>query len=1264
MSLTQYNKESIPVLLASKTIDASKGVLFGSGASIDPNTVNRTILIGLGGTGVRTVDYVKGQVMAKLKPMWNQYIAFLGLDTDWNEFDHSKFLSDAEKEMITTANVGARGVNPDSRAIAQKRLVPAEKILPGVNGAGAGRKRQIGTFKVHDQDPGTLGVDEKIVNHIQQLAAQTLMPIPTGQPGSYEVYVIGSVCGGTCSGTFLEMPALIDRALPGKPVHARAIMYLPDTLASLDPAYASELYANGYASLKELDYYMGESMRPGYTDTWGFNNPANPENKLPRTGAGFYTLPYLVGSQNPGSLEASSKAMETIAEQLVSLMGKVSSTNPNVFSIESFFDNAQHHVSERHFLDPVAKTAEAAGENHDRPRHYAAIGFAEASAPEKIVRAYTVANSCKAAGIKTVSAAERANLINHGTTLLPFRAEDDLLNAVEGTAKAEEILAPVKNILTLIHDGKFNFAGDLNQEEITWRRIRDHAFDGADIVNSTNNIIANRTNVAAMDELRAKIRKAFEDYTAKVIDYVKAEGPLAFCNLFKGSFIPNGEDYGMGIEKMLKNICAGRLPKGQEFPGWMPVAEAAGKLQDARTRINNTTATLFNVAERNQQQAAWAQAYEKWVKSRIDEKRREFALKDTGAFAADFLQPAMLLTDELQTFGYVLDGISDIYGNFGNKMNGFTEFQRARDNLTEVNMAAVNNSAYDWIKQKADDMIATVNGKQFRDDLIDNFFQNRADWVEIPANCVETNTSTNTVKLVHDDVPVPARTKFDEFAAQELPPMLNVSIQAMFDQLNATGIDYNATARTIVDRLAAESGVQFNGDVNPSYVAAVYPASLINAAGNGPAIAQAIEQAFQQRFSGMSLQVFASDDADTIRCYQLAAPFEMYHLHDLKSWEKEYEATLNAAMPASDAVSKGVESYLHCFAPSAQGTMGQVFRDVMPWEDYPSVVLYDSDPRTPNAETGLVCREGQLRKKLDEIIAEAKELGVLYCDATAGGNIIRRVNCDQTIKWDKFDIFACPTDATTGMILMGKQLAEAIAGMHGKTLADVTKPVVLNEGGIFAGAAPTEEQAWSNAARVLRAHVPMYLEVVRTLEMFREWGKNIRTYNEQVLQRFRPAKMAWLMKALLLRQKENGAWVLIAPNGTEKIVANLTSAMKGFLPPKDKKLIENGLLAYYLYEKLEAALPGDALDERYDAARRRYEEFINDMAQEELQMGMDTAAIMETERNALLEKGMVCEETDAVKERFRSGMKELGLKDEELLKIQQFYFRASLADAL
>ena len=70
--LYNYQPEDFPTLLAAQEIDATKGALFASAAKLEPNKTHRTILIGLGGTGIKTLDYVKGVISTRLTPDWTR----------------------------------------------------------------------------------------------------------------------------------------------------------------------------------------------------------------------------------------------------------------------------------------------------------------------------------------------------------------------------------------------------------------------------------------------------------------------------------------------------------------------------------------------------------------------------------------------------------------------------------------------------------------------------------------------------------------------------------------------------------------------------------------------------------------------------------------------------------------------------------------------------------------------------------------------------------------------------------------------------------------------------------------------------------------------------------------------------------------------------------------------------------------------------------------------------------------------------------------
>ncbi len=419
-NLYEFKKEDFTTLLAADVLDASKGALF-SDKGLEPDPTNRTILIGLGGTGVRTIDYVKGAISKRLDGSWRNYVAFLGIDASWTELDGAAYLEPGECMMITKNGVQARMSHESTYPSAVRSFMVEGAQLGSLGSDGAGRTRLVGKVKIHDQEPGGIGIDEDIVSKLVKLKSSVLTPLNPMGPGKYQVYVIGSVCGGTCSGSFLEMPALIRKAIPNQ-VQVNAMLYLPDTLVSLDPQWESKLYANGYASLKELNYYMGMYMRPEYAETWSFNSAADPEltHKSSIVEEGFIDVPYLIGTSNGTAADASQRCMETIAEFLISLLAKISVPNGGVFLTSAFASNATSaaSVGSRLYAPGHDNTREAANEFHEFPKRFTAIGFAEASAPKKLVRAYTVGKVCDMAGLKPVAADERARLLAAGQRLL------------------------------------------------------------------------------------------------------------------------------------------------------------------------------------------------------------------------------------------------------------------------------------------------------------------------------------------------------------------------------------------------------------------------------------------------------------------------------------------------------------------------------------------------------------------------------------------------------------------------------------------------------------------------------------------------------------------------------------------------------------------------------------------------------------------------------------------------------------------------------
>ena len=313
-SLTQYQDEKIfATLLASEKMDVADGIA-ASSTKIPPESTNRTILIGLGGTGVKTINYVKRTISDKLDPSWKDYIAFLAIDSDGKELASADSLTDEEYIRTTRNGIAERLVSPDKYSPAWHRFLDPDQAakITDPNAEGSGQKRLLGKAKIHDQVRETgKAVDVEIVNKLS--SRKNSLP----GSGNFAVYVISGISGGTGSGSFLEMPALIRKVLgDGDNVKIYAMLFLPDTLTgkpsiAADQAFVESLQANGYASLKELNYFQGMYMRPGYKEKWYYNDSGTPELEMDST-TDFFHLPYLVGTSEGAAENSEAIARSTM----------------------------------------------------------------------------------------------------------------------------------------------------------------------------------------------------------------------------------------------------------------------------------------------------------------------------------------------------------------------------------------------------------------------------------------------------------------------------------------------------------------------------------------------------------------------------------------------------------------------------------------------------------------------------------------------------------------------------------------------------------------------------------------------------------------------------------------------------------------------------------------------------------------------------------------------------------------------------------------
>ena len=250
-----------------------------------------TIIVGLGGTGIDAMLHAKYIIQRKIKAPEGKKkpgrLAFVAIDTDERAFSQKRVgdvrIDPSEQVLIDEPKIATFMKNPE--------LIPQDYLrdwlCKGINADaityGAGGIRQVGRFML-------INKAQNLVQRIQQAAAETWgagKEDGSGfNPGTgYAVYILTGISGGTGSGTFLDTAYMIRDIIKNqmmKDVEVRGFIFMPDVnLCKVqDTATRNYIPVNGYAALRELDFWMnaerGRSFTQQYTPVMTINTNAKP----------------------------------------------------------------------------------------------------------------------------------------------------------------------------------------------------------------------------------------------------------------------------------------------------------------------------------------------------------------------------------------------------------------------------------------------------------------------------------------------------------------------------------------------------------------------------------------------------------------------------------------------------------------------------------------------------------------------------------------------------------------------------------------------------------------------------------------------------------------------------------------------------------------------------------------------------------------------------------------------------------------------------
>lgn len=303
-----------------------------------------TLLVGLGGSGAQVLLRVKKLLSEQWDEGRNSLHRFLFLDTDRSTFHRKPGLPPIESREQCL--IGVEGVeptlrHPDVHSHIWKRFprnaLQETFIRNLTQGIGAGQIRSLGALAFAVDYVAIRRRFEDVFNELIQLTNRQTARL--GRPAAtiseqVAVYIVGSLCGGTGSGCFIDA-ALLARAVCSKrQPKLVGFFLLPcaayDNVVAGDVLQQDRMRANGYAALKELQFVLDagaqeRSQRVVYDYGNGNTLDLDPGDQL-------FNLVYLASDTNAcGRLATLDELFELTARAIFQDVGSPFGTNARSF---------------------------------------------------------------------------------------------------------------------------------------------------------------------------------------------------------------------------------------------------------------------------------------------------------------------------------------------------------------------------------------------------------------------------------------------------------------------------------------------------------------------------------------------------------------------------------------------------------------------------------------------------------------------------------------------------------------------------------------------------------------------------------------------------------------------------------------------------------------------------------------------------------------------------------------------------------------------
>ncbi|MUG46388.1 tubulin-like doman-containing protein [Paenibacillus woosongensis] len=323
---------------------------------------NPILIIGLGGTGIDALLRLKYQInrrfklpedpLSKKKREKPDNVEFLAFET--NEQDRTKRYKgiglDPINEFVLLSNPEIGGLL-QNRSILEPYITdwlsPELSITDGMNGAAG--VRQAGRLLLFTK-----------INQVVQAIDKKIKTLSVGTNKKLMVFLLTGLSGGTGSGCFLDIAYIVrgiierDHGSAGiDRVNTLGYLFTPDinlSNKSLSEHTREYIKKNGYAALKELDYWMnvdsrGERFKQQYGNILTVNSPLPPFN-----------LCHLISATNTeGKLleNAYDYCMNVTAENITNFMASEEKQSGEEFAIHDYISNIRTNIAQMNKMYPA-----------------------------------------------------------------------------------------------------------------------------------------------------------------------------------------------------------------------------------------------------------------------------------------------------------------------------------------------------------------------------------------------------------------------------------------------------------------------------------------------------------------------------------------------------------------------------------------------------------------------------------------------------------------------------------------------------------------------------------------------------------------------------------------------------------------------------------------------------------------------------------------------------------------------------------------------